>query len=72
MTRIHFWAGNVATWWRRFWAKYGFIGKRDLYRAAALSGLLARGGVMGGPDVNPELKEWADLWAERMLNENSA
>lgn len=43
------------------------ISRHDLYRAAVIAGLLARAGVMGGPEHNPNFIEWADTWAEELL-----
>jgi hypothetical protein len=39
----------------------------DLYKAAALTGLLARAGVVGGPEHNKNFVEWSDAWAKELL-----
>ena len=38
------------------------ITKKDLYRAAVLAGLLARAGVVGGPEHNRDILEATEKW----------
>jgi hypothetical protein len=65
MERLKRWRVSCRYWWKEYWKPK--VNKHDLFTAAALSGLIARGGVVGGPAHNKHYIKWAKEWADEIM-----